>query len=144
MAFTFEPKKFQEERTDFAPLPVGEYAVKIIESGEKLSAGGNEMIALTLEVQDKAHVGRKIWDHIVNNEYANKKIGQILESCGVKTDEKMAISAKLFHGKIGTVVVKHEEYNGKTSGKVNYWKQASSVVAPTGDTAEIANDGVPF
>ncbi len=56
-------------RSDFAPLPPGEYTAVVTRTDLKATKAGNgEYIELTIDIIDGEHSGRKIWERLnVNN-----------------------------------------------------------------------------
>jgi hypothetical protein len=146
MAFKFNPKSYEEEKNDFAPIPVGFYTVKIVEAAEKVSkASGKDMIALTVQIIEGKQTNRKLWQYIVENEFTNKTIGNILDAIGIDTSQARIINAKLFLGGIACVKVKHDK-EGKE--KISYWKSLEGL--PEGSEPKdnsVSNDfddDIPF
>lgn len=122
MAYSYKPEDYDPER-GFAIPEIGPLRVKITEAQEKHSHGGNEMMELTLEIQEGIAKGSKLWDYIVYNEYAGNKFGGILHSCGKDPSVKRNISVSLLIGLEGEVQIKHDTYEGSKRAKVAYWRR---------------------
>ena len=154
MAFKFNKHEYQEDKVHGVLIPVGEYDVRITEAQEKISqSSGNDMIELVCQPTDEKIKG-KLWAYIVDNEYAAQKIGEILNSCGVSTNQiPETITAKTFLGKVGRVKVRHTNKNGEPKAEINYWikpkagesapSQGNTSPAPDSDDDTKASD-VPF
>lgn len=113
------------KENDFAPIPVGDHRVRIANVEEKQSANSNDMLVLTLDVS--GHSG-SLWFYLVfmpqNPQITNQRLGQIFDSFGIQPGN-MNFSSWI--GKVGGARVKHEQYNGETSAKVNYFLSRSKV-----------------
>lgn len=145
------------KENDFAPIPVGDHRVRIANVEEKKSQNGNDMLVLTLDVS--GHSG-SLWFYLVfmpnNPQITNQRIGQIFDSFGIQPGN-MNFSSWI--GKVGGARVKHEQYNGETSAKVNYflsrskvdalpaWQESAGKASVTGggsNPTDISDDDLPF
>jgi len=65
-------------RTDYEPIPVGEYVLKALEAEEKSTASGGVMIKAKFEVAKGEHAGRLLWQNfnIVNASETAQRIGR--------------------------------------------------------------------
>lgn len=123
-----------EPMEDFSPLPVGEYTVIIIDSGEKpTKAGDGSYLELTLEVVDGEYHGRKLWDRLnLNNrsekakQIAMRTLSAIQRAVGVPSPQD---SAEL-HGLPMIAVVAQEEYDGRTKNVVKAYKPKAVAAKP--------------
>ena len=113
------------KENDFAPIPVGDHRVRIANVEEQKSSAGNDMLKLTLDVSGH---GSSLWFYLVfmpdNPQITNQRLGQIFDSFGIAPND-MNISNWI--GKVGGARVKHEQYNGEASAKVNYFLSRSKV-----------------
>jgi len=124
MSSWFDPNSYTPEPA-FRPIPVGDHRVRIVEVEETKSRAGAPMLKLTLEVS--GYKG-KLFDYIVQNEWAQKKVGEILESAALLERIKAkGFSPNLLKLAAGGVKVTHEDYNGEASAKVAYWLRRSKV-----------------
>ena len=133
-----------EHDKPFEKPEVGQNNITIIDAEEKESEKGNEMIVITVAVDEgQTGAGCEMRDYITDipgkPEIACNKIGTILRACGKDPKEKgdgefEVPTAKLI-GLKAPVVVKHEEYKGKMYAKINYW------VGPARNNPE---DDIPF
>lgn len=148
----FNENDYQEQ--SFAPIPVGDHRVRIASIEEKQSQNRNDMLVLTLDVS--GHTG-SLWYYLVfmpqNPQMTNQKLGQIYDSFGI-TPGNMNFSSWV--GKVGGARVKHEQYNGETSPKVNYflsrskvdnlpaWSDTPGKASVTGGTPTVDDLDLPF
>lgn len=152
--------KFNEndyKENDFQVIPVGDHRVRIANVEEKKSQNGNDMLVLTLDVS--GHSG-SLWFYLVfmpnNPQITNQRLGQIFDSFGI-TPGNMNFSSWI--GKVGGARVKHEQYNGETSAKVNYflsrskvealpaWQESAGKASVTGGGStmvDVKDDDLPF
>lgn len=136
----FQPSNYRE--SGFEAPALGPCKVTISETDDKLSKKGNDMIELVCVVNSgQKGAGYKLFDYIVDGEYKDSKIGNILLSCGrtmptVDTD----ITAEMFKGLSGTVMLKEDEFQGVKRQKIWYW-MAPAVVAAEAQKKE---DNIPF
>jgi hypothetical protein len=116
---------------DFAPLPVGDYLVVIIDSQQRQTkAGTGYYCELTLEVVGEKYKGRKLWDRLnLSNpsakavQIAEKTLASICHAVGVP---KPSDSAEL-HGVPLLASVDIEEFGGNTTNRVTGYKRAGAV-----------------
>lgn len=153
--WNFNAEDYKEN--DFAPIPVGDHKVRIANAEEQQSKNGNAMVVLTLDVS--GHSG-SLWYYLVfmpdNPQMTNQKLGQIFDSFGIAPGD---MNIKNWVGKVGGARVKHEQYNGKTDAKVNYflsrskvdnlpaWQEPAGKASVTGGTNFVpvaADDDLPF
>ena len=154
--WTFDASLYEEQ--DFSIIPAGDHRVRIEGVEEKVSKSGNEMYEITLAVNG---YNSKLWFYLVLDQSDVKKttqrIGDFFDSFGI-TDKSMG-SGKQWIGKVGAVRVKHEEYNGNMSAKVNYvikrknqdklepWKVMASngtAIPKLTPVAPVAQEDLPF
>lgn len=157
MAINWNYNADDYKENDFAPIPVGDHRVRIANVEEKKSQNGNDMLVLTLDVS--GHSG-SLWFYLVfmpnNPQITNQRIGQIFDSFGIQPGN-MNFSSWI--GKVGGARVKHEQYNGETSAKVNYflsrskvdalpaWQESAGKASVTGGGStmtEVTDDDLPF
>ena len=155
IAWNFNADDYKEN--DFAPIPVGDHRVRIANVEEKKSQNKNDMLVLTLDVS--GHSG-SLWFYLVfmpnNPQITNQRLGQIFDSFGIQPGNMNFTS---WLGKVGGARVKHEQYNGETSAKVNYflsrskvealpaWQESAGKASVTGGGStmtEVTDDDLPF
>jgi len=144
MSITFDPKSYTPQ--EFEKIPIGPHRVRISKIEDKVSKSGNNMKEIVLEVSG---YNRKLWVYIVEGEYANQNIGNILGSCGLlEIVEDEGFSWNLMIGKIGGVQVKHD---GDWGEKVAYWLRREKVEELPGwiegkrtESVEVEDEDVPF
>jgi hypothetical protein len=157
MAISWNYNADDYKENDFAPIPVGDHRVRIANVEEKKSQNSNDMLVLTLDVS--GHSG-SLWFYLVfmpnNPQITNQRLGQIFDSFGIQPNN-MNFSSWI--GKVGGARVKHEQYNGETSAKVNYflsrskvdalpaWQESAGKASVTGGGStmtEVKDDDLPF
>ena len=139
-----------EQYNSDRPIPSGDYPVHIVVSEHAISKNsGKEMIKLELRITAGPFAGRKLFQYITNDEYADAKAISICESCGVA--EPTRIWPGLFQGLRGVVHTKVRLYNGEQQAIVSYWKkpekdQPHSPVDPAMGPANAPTnpDDIPF
>ena len=150
--WTYDPTQYKE--SDFQIIPVGDYRARIVDVAEKKFSTGNEGYEITLEVNG---FNSKLWFYLVldasDPAKTNQRIGDFFNSFGI-TSPAMG-SGKQWIGAVGAIRVKHDEYNGEKRARVAYclarsrqdkleaWKNAGAVPAPTMQHVEIPDD-LPF
>lgn len=126
MAFTYTGEGVQE-RPQFKLAPEGDYNATIFKGEEKISRNGKNMIVLQLQINHTEY-SNIIFDHIVDNEYAQQRIFNIMNSCGITPTKGMAITPQTFVNHTCRIRVKHEDFNGNVQLKVKTWLTPSTPV----------------
>lgn len=121
------------------PILAGEYPVRIVKSEDAVSQKtGKDMIRLELEIMQEPYRGRKLFQYIVDDQYADQKIHDILTSC--RKDIPATVTSGTFFGLVGKVKTKATVYNGEQRAEVHYWiRPKAGEAAPSN-----AKDGLPF
>ena len=121
MAFNrvYNSQNVQQQPT-FQPLPAGEYPVKIVEAADKVSKSCKDMIELKVEVASGPHKGARLYYYIVDDQYADQRIYDVLSSCGIVPIPRQ-INSATFRGLSGRVKTKLEMYNGEQRPAIHYW-----------------------
>ena len=122
---------------DLKPIPAGEYPVRIVKAEDAVSQKtGKDMIRLELEIMIEPFRGRKLFQYIVDDQYADQKIYDILTSC--RKDIPAQVTSGTFFGLVGKVKTKTTVYNGEPRAEINYWlRPKAASAAPTTSTDEI-------
>lgn len=112
--------KRDETKADFKPIPEGKHRIRIKSAEEAVSKNsGNNMIALQFEVS--AHKGL-LFFYIVfqpdKPENTNRSLTRFFDCFKGIPDGNFELDKWV--GQVGACMVKHEEYNGKTSAKVAF------------------------
>lgn len=155
--WNYNPNQYEER--SFSIIPEGDHRVRISEVTERSFNSGNEGFEVVLEVS--GHSG-KLWYYLVlnpaNEKQTNQRLGAFFNSFGIANTNLAAYPSWV--GKVGAAKVKHEEYNGKMSAKVQYliskskqdtlppWKGNGASPAPVNTDAngfvEVDEDELPF
>ena len=115
--WTYNPNDYQEK--DFTLIPEGNHRVRINQVTEKVFKSGNEGFEIVLDVSGQSG---KLWYYLVlnraNEQQTNQNIGAFFNCFGITTPQLG--NGQQWVGKSGAVRVKHEDYNGSKSAKVQY------------------------
>lgn len=121
-------------------LPVGEYDFTVVDFERTFSKAGKNMAKITLEI-DYDGFKWKVWDYMTLTSNMAWKLASFFETLGLKKKgtelKKMPWNEIL--GKTGRVKIKHEQYNGNDSAKVERY------IVTVASQAPAAPDGsLPF
>ena len=107
---------------DYSILPVGEYEFEVSDLEKTFSKAGNKMAKITMDIIFEGHK-YKVFDNIVLMSNMKWKIAQFFECLGLKKKgtELKSMPWNQVVEKHGRVKIKHEEYNGKTNAKVDFY-----------------------
>ena len=113
----------RDESTGFKPIPVGDHRIRI-ESAEKAqSKSGKDMLSLKFQVSGQSG---KLFHYIVflpdRPEITNRNLTQFFDAFPGIGDGNFNIQSWV--GQVGACHVKHEDYNGNPSAKVQYFIKA--------------------
>lgn len=122
----------REESTGFKPIPEGDHRIRI-KSAEKTTSksSGKPMLKLEFEVSG---YNSKIFHNIVfladRPEITNRNLTQFFDSFKDIAEGNFNLSS--YVGKVGAAKVKHEEYNGKTNAKIQWFihKDKQGILPP--------------
>lgn len=115
----------------FKKASEGEHVCKIVSADMKQSQGGNDMIVVAYEVTKGEDRTARVYENYPLVETALWKLKGLLEALGMKADGKVSIDLDRLIGKIVTVVVRHEEYDGKVRARVDEVKKFSAATKST-------------
>ena len=109
-----------EGDNDFAPIPAGDYRIRIA-SAEKVTAKtGKQMLTLKFDVSGQ---NSKLFHNIVflpdRPEITNRNLTQFFDSFADIPESEFNLANWV--GKVGACHVKHEEYNGSPQARVHYF-----------------------
>lgn len=111
--------KFEREEQKFEIVPVGTHRLRIESAEKAVSRNGKDMIILKLDVSGYSS---QIWHYIVFLDDApqitNRNLTQLFDSFGIEDGD---FNLKHWEGKVGAGMIKHEEYDGESKPKVNYF-----------------------
>lgn len=116
-----------ERAAEYGVLPVGDYRVRIEEVEEGFSRNGNEMWTMTLSASGSAS---RLWFYLVfmpdNPGMTDSRLRMIFDSFGITPGN---MDSRSWVGKCGGARIKHEEWNGETSAKVQKFLPRAQVDA---------------
>lgn len=111
----------------------GEHVCKIVSADMKQSQGGNDMIVVAYEVIRGEDKTARVYENYPLVDTALWKLKGMLQALGMKADGKISLDLDKLIGKILTVVVKHEEYDGKIRARVEEVKKFSTATTDEED-----------
>ena len=126
---------------EFSILPIGEYDFEVADLEKTYSKAGNKMAKITMDIIYDGHK-YKVFDNIVLMSNMKWKIAQFFECLGLKKKgtELKSMPWNQVVEKTGRVRIKHEDYNGKTSAKVDTY-----IVTAASRASSAPEDGsLPF
>lgn len=118
----------------------GEHAAKIVSAEVKQSQGGNDMVVVCFEVTKGDDKGSRVYENYPLIDTALWKLKGLLQAIGMKADGKVQIDLDKLVGKVVTIVVKHEEYEGKIRAKVDEVKKFSAASTSDDEDDEDEDD----
>lgn len=140
MAWSFQ----REESTGFnTTIPEGNHRIRIESAEKAVSKSGNDMLVLQFSVS--GHKG-KIYHYITfmadKPEITNRMLTQFFDS--FKDIPEGDLNTAHWIGCVGACAIKHEEYNGNTNAKINYFihkdKQGNLPNWVEPETGAVTND----
>lgn len=115
--------KREESKNFVTKLPEGKHRIRIKSADKAISKNGNDMLALQFDVSG---YDVTLYHYIVfmadRPEITNRMLTQFFDSFKDIPEGEFDISKWI--GKVGACQVKHEEYNGNTNAKINYFLHA--------------------
>ena len=131
---------------EFKLMPANEpMEMDIVDCEEAVSKSGNDMFKLTLQPVAHEFSNRSLWDYIVDGEWFDKKMANVLASAGKDFTKGGTIEAVHLVGLRVTVKLKHEMYDGKMREKVGFYeKKPAAPIKPEPASATMQGEPVPF
>lgn len=143
MAFNRRYNPAQVETSHAAkPIPEGEYAVRIVSAEDAISkSSGKDMIKLEIEIAGGEFSGRKLYQYIVDDQYADQKIYDILTACRRTIPD--TVTSGVFAGLTGRLKTKTTIYNGEPRAEIRYWCTPKNP-APAAPAEQPEEEEAPF
>ena len=116
--------EYKREERKFEVLKEGRYRVRIKSAEKAISkTSGNDMLVIQLEVSGSTKV---LYHYIVfmpdREEVTNRMLTQFFDSfSGIPEGD---FNMNNWIGKVGAVMIKHEEYNGNMKERISYFISA--------------------
>ena len=95
---------------DFAPIPDGEYLVRIVDIETDATRAGDEMWKLRLMVEGGEHDGRLLFDNLVFSAKAMSRVKLICSSFGLDVSGVLDLDTPMLMDKRALVTTYQEEY----------------------------------
>ena len=121
----------------------GEQAVKIAEADLTQSQGGNDMITVKFEVIKGNDKGARVFENYPLIDTALWKLKGLLQAIGMKADGKVQLDLDKLIGKTCTIVVIHEEYEGKIRARVDEVKKLNAAATSDDDSDDEDEEDLP-
>lgn len=96
----------------------GIHSVKIATAEVKQSSSGNDMIVVAFEVTKGVDKGARVFENFPIVDNSLWKLKGLLQAIGMKADGKLQLDTDKLIGKVCSINVKHEEYNGSLRARV--------------------------
>lgn len=114
---------YKREEQTFAPIPEGQYRIRIKSAEKAISKSGNDMLTLQFEVSGSSQI---LYHYIVflddRPEITNRMLTQFFDSfSGIPEGD---FDMRKWIGKVGACRVKHDEYDGTKRAKLSYFISA--------------------
>ena len=113
----------RDESTGFNPIPVGDHRIRIESAEKAVSKSGKDMLTLKFQVSGQSG---KLFHYIVflpdRPEITNRNLTQFFDAFPGIQDGNF--NTQSWVGQVGACHVKHEDYNGSPSAKVQYFIKA--------------------
>lgn len=110
----------RDESTGFKPIPEGVYRIRIASAERATAKTGKQMLSLKFDVSGQ---NGKLFHNIVflpdRPEITNRNLTQFFDSFADIPEGEFELAKWV--GKVGACKVKHEEYNGNTQARVDYF-----------------------
>lgn len=130
-----------EPMTGGGPLPEGEYVMKIVEAKAIKSSRATPGIEVKFEVAQGDHLGRVQYDRLWLTSKALGVVLAKLQSVHYPLPQgTFRLDPSKLLGRRCSVVVRHEEYEGKTNGRVAGWNE---IPGANGSSDPLAGGGLP-
>lgn len=121
----------------------GEHVCKVSSADVKQSQGGNDMIVVAFEVTKGDDKGARVYENYPLVDNALWKLKGLLQAIGMKADGKVSLDLDKLVGKVLTVIVKHEEYDGKIRARVDEVKKFSVATSDDEEEDEAVEEEAP-
>lgn len=132
---------------NYAPLPDGDYDLKVIEAQATTTSTGKLMFKVTNEVQGGAHDKRRVWDQLVVSSDNPKALSMFFmkaSAMGLPSSYfdqnpspaqiEQALLGRSFRGTLGT-----RTYNGNQSNEIKrYYAATTAPAAPAAEAVPVA------
>ena len=143
----FDISTYEAPKSDYDPLPKGEYMAIVTESQMKITkAGTGEYLALSMQIIEGKHSGRKIWENLnlhnpneVAETIARANLKAISEACGfAELDDTDQLNDIPF------ILVLDIDRKDSTRNRVMGYKRPGSGSAPSASSTAPAASAKPW
>jgi hypothetical protein len=143
----FDISTYEAPKSDYDPLPKGEYMAMVTESQMKITkAGTGEYLALTMQIIEGKYADRKIWENLnlhnpneVAENIARANLKAVSEACGfAELDDTDQLNDIPF------ILVLDIDRKDPTRNRVMGYKRAGSSAAPSSFAQTSATAAKPW
>jgi hypothetical protein len=143
----FDISTYEAPKSDYDPLPKGEYMAMVTESQMKVTkAGTGEYLALTMQIIEGKYADRKIWENLnlhnpneVAENIARANLKAISQACGfAELDDTDQLNDIPF------ILVLDIDRKDPTRNRVMGYKRAGSGSAPSASSTAPAASAKPW
>jgi len=143
----FDISTYEAPKSDYDPLPKGEYMAMVTESQMKVTkAGTGEYLALTMQIIEGKYADRKIWENLnlhnpneVAEKIARANLKAIAEACGfAELDDTDQLNDIPF------ILVLDIDRKDPTRNRVMGYKRAGAGAAPSASSTASAASAKPW
>lgn len=130
-----------EQDSEYHVPAIGEYDFRIVSFEKTISKAGNKMAKICIELDGPSHC--RVYDYLVLNQSSAWKLAQFFESLGLKEKDKelTRMPWDKVEGATGRVRIRHEDYQGRTTCKVDHYVIKENVkVEDTRKEEDIGNE----
>lgn len=129
MGFNFDANRYEQEKDEprYTLIPEGQHRARIKavvdqdKEGYPLLTKETKLPMIYLVVEVSGFNERTLRHYIVDNEYVNRNLGDILDSCSALKQNARGFNMHSLIGLVGVIEVRHSEYKGKTQESIDYW-----------------------
>lgn len=148
---SYTPKS-DEEFAEESLMADGEYDFEVLDTSDKQSKKGNDMVTLKLNVFESDGSGNHIYDYMtMGNHFGERKFRHAADACGlIDIYESGKLTAADFQGKCGKVIIKKQDgtpdYPLPKNVVSDYVKRKPGDVVATKPVMpkEVESDEIPF
>lgn len=143
----FNPKAEEDCRKPFEPIPKGEYSFEVLDSQDKVSSKGNDMIEVLLGIWNSEKIICRIFDYLLPSMEA--KLRHACDACGLLDKyQQGSLSASDFMGRSGTVKIRikaaTQQYPAKNEVEDYVCRPAKQLGQQHDGPPPLTDDDCPF
>lgn len=145
--------KDAESSGSFAPIPDGDYELKVLEATATTTSTGKPMYKVKFEVQSGPHAKRLVWDNLVVSKESSAALGFFFRKMAAMglgkeyfaqspSDEQVA-AALLGRTLVGKIGPKTNNNNGKPGNEIKEYRPSGNAFNAPAPSAPVAPAAPP-